>query len=215
MSEEIKELEEISPGESAQETSADLSGVFSSASGESALGGSEYIGSFDELLKSLGITPITQQTAEDIPISDEAEKRLMVNFTDSEDKGEYVPYSDDTYLESAKKTSKNSQNKKFMQNFRVLSKKTGDKTLLEATPTGKAKGNVADHISPEEGEDIFEAVERAESRKKKGIFNAKGKSAGNMLGKANKKKKEDRLCQNILSFILQILLEIVQLMDGT
>ena len=80
-----------------------------------------------------------------------------------------------------------------MQNFRVLSKKTNDKTLLEATPTGKAKGNVADNIRPEEGEDIFEAVERAESIKKKGIFNAKGKSADNMLGKANKKKKEEVL----------------------
>lgn len=193
MSEEIKELEEISPQDDTASASADFSGVFSSASGENALGGSEYIGSFDELLKSLGITPITQQTAEDIPLSDEAEKRLMVNVSEGDDKGGYVPYSDDTYLESAKKSSKNSQNKKFMQNFRVLSKKTGDKTLLEATPTGKAGGNVADNIKPEEGENIFEAVERAESRKKKGIFNAKGKSAGNMLGKANKKKKEEVL----------------------
>ncbi len=193
MSEEIKELEEISKSDEAQNISEDLSGVFSSATSESVLGGSEYIGSFDELLKSLGITPITQQTSEDIPISDEAEKRLMVNVADSADKGEYVPYNEDTYLENARKQTKNSQSKKFMQNFRVLSKKTGDKTLLEATPTGKAKGNVADNVKPEDGEDIFEAVERAESRKKKGIFNAKGKSAGNMLDKANKKKKEEVL----------------------
>ena len=193
MSEEIKELEEISRDEGSESASGNLSGVFSSASGESALGGSEYIGSFDELLKSLGITPITQQKAEDIVIGDEAEKRLMLNFNDSEDKAGYVPYNEDTYLESAKKSSQHSQRKKFMQNFRVLSKKTGDKTLLEATPTGKARGNVADHVKPEEGENIFEAVERAESIKKKGIFNAKGKSAGNMLGKANKKKKEEVL----------------------
>ena len=60
-----------------------------------------------------------------------------------------------------------------MQNFRVLSKKTEDRTLLEAVPTGDSKGNVADRVKLEDGEDIFEAVERAESRKKKGIFNAK------------------------------------------
>ena len=191
MSEEIKELEETaSEKEAAQEG---FSGVFSSASGENALGGSEYIGSFDELLKSLGITPITQQSAEDIPMAEEAEKRLMVNYSSDEEKSDYVPYNDDTYLESARKSSKHSQSKKFMQNFRVLSKKTGDKTLLEATPTGKATGNVADNIKPEEGEDIFEAVERAESVKKKGVFNAKGKSADKMLGKANKKKKEEVL----------------------
>ncbi len=193
MSEEIKELEEISAESNSDSGGADLSGVFSSAAGETVLGGSEYIGSFDELLKSLGMTPITQQMSEDIPISDEAEKRLMVNVTDSEDKGEYVPYNEDTYLENARKQSKNTQSKKFMQNFRVLSKKAEDKTLLEATPTGKTKGNVADNVSPEEGEDIFEAVERAESKKKKGVFNAKGKSAGNMIDKANKKKKEEVL----------------------
>ena len=88
MSEEIKELEEISAESNSDNSGADLSGVFSSAAGETVLGGSEYIGSFDELLKSLGITPIAQQMREDIPLSDEAEKRLMVNVTDSDDKGE-------------------------------------------------------------------------------------------------------------------------------
>ncbi|MBQ7296375.1 MAG: hypothetical protein IJW86_09335 [Clostridia bacterium] len=193
MSEEIKELEEIVEDTGSENTSDAFSGVFSSAASDAVLGGSEYIGSFDELLKSLGIEPITGKQAEDIPLSDEAEKRLFVSAPDSEDKQEYVPYNEDTYLENAKKQSKNSQSKKFMQNFRVLSKKTGDRTLLEAAPTGKAKGNVADSVKPEEGEDIFEAVERAESKKKKGVFNAKGKSAGHMIDKANKKKKEEVL----------------------
>ncbi len=191
MSEEIKEIDSTASSESSESSHGGVSDVFSSA-GENALGGSEYIGSFDELLLSLGITPITQQGAEDIPLTDEAEKRLLVS--DTKPREEYVPYNEDTYLENAKKRSKAAnQNKRFMQNFRVLSKKDEDQTLLEANPTGKAKGNVADRVKLEEGEDIFEAVERAESKRKKGVFNAKGKTASNMLDKANQKKKEEVL----------------------
>ncbi len=191
MSEEIKELDEIEVEEKTENASDSFSDVFASASRETPLGGSEYIGSFDDLLKSLGITPITQQQAEDIPFTEEAEKKLLVSDSD---KQEYMPYNEDTYLENATKRSKNSsQSKKFMQNFRVLSKKDEDQTLLEASPIGKAKGSVADNVRPEEGEDIFEAVERAESKKKKGVFNAKGKSAGKMLDKAYQKKKEEVL----------------------
>lgn len=191
MSEEIKELDEIEVEEKTENAPDSFSDVFASASRETPLGGSEYIGSFDDLLKSLGITPITQQQAEDIPFTEEAEKKLLVSDSD---KQEYMPYNEDTYLENATKRSKNSsQSKKFMQNFRVLSKKDEDQTLLEASPIGKAKGSVADNVRPEEGEDIFEAVERAESKKKKGVFNAKGKSAGKMLDKAYQKKKEEVL----------------------
>ncbi len=191
MSEEIRESQQetepvCSPTDA--ESSAD---VFVSASQGDVLGGSEYIGSFDELLKSLGITPITQQQPENMTDFEEAEKKLFVSVPDKE---KYVPYNEDTYLENAKRNSKDSQqNKKFMQNFRVLSKKSSDKTLLEASPTGKAKGNVADNVRLEDGEDLFLAVERAESKKKKGVFNAKGKSADFMLDKANKKKKEEVL----------------------
>lgn len=194
MSEGIKELleeEAVEKTEGVAETADSFSDVFASAAQENVLGGSEYIGSFDDLLKSLGITPITQQQAEDIPNYEEAESKLFVS---DGDKQEYMPYNEDTYLENAKKRSKNSsQSKKFMQNFRVLSKRDEDKTLLEATPTGKGKGSVADNVKPEDGEDIFEAIERAESKKRKGIFNAKGKSAGKMLDKANQKKKEEVL----------------------
>lgn len=194
MSEEIKELEETLQDNSADNPSLGFSGVFSSAENETVLGGSEYIGSFDELLKSLGIEPITQMQAQDIPMNEEAEKRLFVSAPDNEDKQEYVPYNEDTYLENAKRSSKDSQqNKKFMQNFRVLSKKSSDKTLLEASPTGKAKGSVADNINLEDGEDLFEAIEKAESKKRRGVFNAKGKSADYMLDKANKRKKEEVL----------------------
>ncbi|MBO7319157.1 MAG: hypothetical protein J6V06_03965, partial [Clostridia bacterium] len=195
--------ETVTPQETAEkaadETAQDTASVFGKGS-ENALGGAEYVGNFDDLLKSLGITPISQMEAGDFPNEDFSQEiKLNIKQEDG-----YVPFSDETYLQSAQKEAKDKQNKKFMQNFRVLSKKTGDRTLLESVPTGDSKGNVADRVKLEDGEDIFEAVERAQSRKKKGVFHAKGKSADDILDKANKKKKEEVLMKaKELSAVLQ------------
>ena len=192
ITDEISESADI-PEEKTEETAS----VFSKES-ENALGGTEYIGNFDDLLKSLGITPISQMDSAEA-YSDEGFEEIKLNIKQEDG---YVPFSDETYLQSAEKEAK--QNKKFMQNFRVLSKKTNDRTILEATPTGEGKGNVADRIKLEEGEDLFDAVERAESLKKKGVFHAKGKSADRILDKANKKKKEEVLMKaKELSAVLQ------------
>ena len=192
ITDEISETADI-PEEKSEETAS----VFSKES-ENFLGGTEYIGNFDDLLKSLGITPISQMDSAEA-YSDEGFEEIKLNIKQEDG---YVPFSDETYLQSAEKEAK--QNKKFMQNFRVLSKKTNDRTILEATPTGEGKGNVADRIKLEEGEDLFDAVERAESLKKKGVFHAKGKSADRILDKANKKKKEEVLMKaKELSAVLQ------------
>ena len=192
ITEEISETADI-PEEKSEETAS----VFSKES-ENVLGGTEYIGNFDDLLKSLGITPISQMDSAEA-YSDEGFEEIKLNIKQEDG---YVPFSDETYLQSAEKEAK--QNKKFMQNFRVLSKKTNDRTILEATPTGEGKGNVADRIKLEEGEDLFDAVERAESLKKKGVFHAKGKSADRILDKVNKKKKEEVLMKaKELSAVLQ------------
>ena len=192
ITDEISETADI-PEEKSEETAS----VFSKES-ENVLGGTEYIGNFDDLLKSLGITPISQMDSAEA-YSDEGFEEIKLNIKQEDG---YVPFSDETYLQSAEKEAK--QNKKFMQNFRVLSKKTNDRTILEATPTGEGKGNVADRIKLEEGEDLFDAVERAESLKKKGVFHAKGKSADRILDKANKKKKEEVLMKaKELSAVLQ------------
>lgn len=190
-SEEIKD-------EASAETE-ESTGVFGKGS-ENALGGTEYVGNFDDLLKSLGITPISQMDTDEI-YADDGSEEIKLNIKQEDG---YVPFSDETYLQSAKRDAREKQNKKFMQNFRVLSKKTEDSTILEAAPTGDGKGNVADRVELEEGEDIFEAVERAQSRKKKGVFHAKGKSADHILGKVNKRKKEEVLMKaKELSNVLQ------------
>ncbi len=185
--------------DTAEEIIEEATSVFSKES-ENALGGTEYIGNFDDLLKSLGITPISQIDSGEI-YADEDFEELKLNVKQEDG---YVPFSDDTYLQNAQRDAKDKQNKGFIQNFRVLSKKTSDRTILEAAPTGDGKGNVADNVKIEEGEDLFEAVEKAESRKKKGVFNAKGKSADHILSKANKKKKEEVLMKaKELSSLLQ------------
>ena len=196
---EIQENEISESNDNAAENSQEVTSVFSKE-GESTLGGTEYIGNFDDLLKSLGITPISQMDSAEV-FADEGFEEIKLNIKQEDG---YVPFSDETYLQSAQKEASAKQNKKFMQNFRVLSKKTNDSTILEATPTGEAKGNVADRIKLEEGEGLFDAVERAESLKKKGVFHAKGKSADRILDKANKKKKEEVLMKaKELSAVLQ------------
>jgi hypothetical protein len=148
-----EDVEDTAAEESADTVQEESASVFSKGS-ENALGGAEYIGSFDDLLKSLGMTPISQMDADEIFADDGFEE---INLNVKQEDG-YVPFSDETYLQSAKREAKDKQSKKFMQNFRVLSRKTEDSTLLEAAPTGDGKGNVADRVKIEDGEDIFEAV---------------------------------------------------------
>ncbi|MBR3948244.1 MAG: hypothetical protein IKJ70_02445 [Clostridia bacterium] len=57
--------------------------------------------------------------------------------------------------------------KNLMQNFRVLSRKRDDEAILEAIPEGDGKESMMDNIWAEDGEDLFDAVEKAERRKKR------------------------------------------------
>lgn len=51
--------------------------------------------------------------------------------------------------------------KNLMQNFRVLSKNREDRAILEAAPSGEGSVGFADSVKAGQGEDIFEAVEKA------------------------------------------------------
>ena len=90
-SDEVKAETDKAP---AEETGS----VFGKGS-ENALGGAEYVGNFDDLLKSLGITPISQMEAGDFTEEDYSEEiKLNIKQEDG-----YVPFSDETYLQSAQK----------------------------------------------------------------------------------------------------------------
>lgn len=59
-----------------------------------------------------------------------------------------------------KKSAPEKSRKNLMQNFRVLSKNKEDRAILEANPMGKGGKSFADSVTLENGEDVFEAVER-------------------------------------------------------
>lgn len=61
----------------------------------------------------------------------------------------------------------------FTQHFRFLKSKESDETILEAVPTGKGKDSVMDSVRADEGEDIFDAVEKAQKKKKRKALNTK------------------------------------------
>ena len=67
--------------------------------------------------------------------------------------------------------------KNLMQNFRVLSRKRDDEAILEAIPEGDGKESMMDNIWAEDGEDLFDAVEKAERRKKRHSLKEEKKKA--------------------------------------
>lgn len=60
-----------------------------------------------------------------------------------------------------KRSSAEKNRKNLMQNFRVLSKNKEDRAILEAAPSGDGSVAFADSVKAQQGEDIFEAVEKA------------------------------------------------------
>lgn len=76
---------------------------------------------------------------------------------------------------------------------RVLSEdKQSDEAILESAPTGKGKGNILDSITPEKGEDIFVAVDKAVKRKKNLLSQGFLQESVEQARKKEKKKKKEK-----------------------
>ena len=84
--------------------------------------------------------------------------------------------------EAEKKLSASRKN--LMQNFRVLSKKRDDEAILEEIPVGDGKESMMDNIRAENGEDLFDAVERAERKKTRRSLIKEEKTKAVVSGKA-------------------------------
>ena len=109
--EEVTQESTDTPSEEvAADTAEEATSVFGKGS-ESALGGTEYVGNFDDLLKSLGITPISQMDTDEF-FADEGFEELKLNIKQEDG---YVPFSDETYLQSAKRDAREKQNKKYTE----------------------------------------------------------------------------------------------------
>lgn len=65
-----------------------------------------------------------------------------------------------------KNTAADKNRKNLMQNFRVLKKNREDRAILEAAPAGDGGRGFADRVRADDGEDIFEAVEKAYNSKR-------------------------------------------------
>ena len=113
--------------------------------------------------------------------------------------------------EAEKKLSMSRKN--LMQNFRVLSKKRDDEAILEEIPVGDGKESMMDNIRAENGEALFDAVEKAERKKtrrslikeekKKAVVS--GKAAEEELKKTLKNEKIQLITLGILFIAAAIL----------
>ncbi|MBQ8028082.1 MAG: hypothetical protein IJ262_01600 [Clostridia bacterium] len=85
-----------------------------------------------------------------------------------------------------------STRKRLIDNFRVLSKSTEDRTILEREGEGKADSSITENVEVAEGEGIFEAIDKA--GKKVGAFLKKGERVvKSAQQKAKKEKKKEQI----------------------
>lgn len=115
--------------------------------------------------------------------------------------------------EAEKKLSMSRKN--LMQNFRVLSKKRDDEAILEVVPEGDGKESMMDNVWAEDGEDLFDAVEKAERKKirrslkeekKKAVVS--GKAAEEELKKTLKAQKIQLIALGVL-FVIGAVVSII------
>ena len=156
----------------------------------------------DELLESLGIHVDVNELSVEEPQTDETEKTQVIGNLSSEtakedDDGATRHFTlpekaeEEKDMGSTRHFNLNStkpdraeaeqklkaSRKNLMQNFRVLSRKRDDEAILEAIPTGDGKESMMDNIWAEDGEDLFDAVEKAERRKKRHSLKEEKKKA--------------------------------------
>lgn len=98
---------------------------------------------------------------------DESDSRLI--FEDYKDEERPRVVSQESVERQLKTTRKN-----LIENFRVLSKETSDKAILEKEPTGEGGKSVADSLEVKKGETLFDAIDRADMKKKAQGFFEKG-----------------------------------------
>ncbi|MBQ8504313.1 MAG: hypothetical protein IJ491_08575 [Clostridia bacterium] len=85
------------------------------------------------------------------------------------------------------------ENSDIMHGVRVLSEdKPSDEAILEAAPTGEGKESLLDSVSPEKGEDIFAAVDKAVKRRKSLASQGFSENGTDSAKKRAKKKKEEQ-----------------------
>lgn len=158
----------------------------------------------DAFLESLGAAPAAPKKAENtqknIPQQDDSHTRAFTvqkknDKTKVSQRTRHFNLSDSVKDKIKKSIPVPDENADIINGVRVLSKdKPSDEAILEAAPTGDGKESILDSVSPEKGEDIFTAVDKAVKKKKN--LSSQGFSQNNTDSarkKAKKKKEEETL----------------------
>ncbi len=157
----------------------------------------------DAILESLGATPTPKSAARKMLEQEENGDGQTRAFAPSKEPKKEKASQRTTHfnLSDAVKTKIKSsipqpdESTDIMGGVRVLSEnKPSDEAILEAAPEGEGKESLLDSLSPEKGEDIFTAVDKAVKRKKNLSSQGFTRSNTNQANKkALKKKQEDAL----------------------
>lgn len=134
-----------------------------------------------------GINPGTQET-EQPEKSEQPDGQLILDGYVDEQKPKTV--SEEKAVADLKQTRKN-----LIDNFRVLAKSGSDKPILEREGDIKPIDNITDTVNVSQGEDIFEAVDKAGKKKKQSLL----KLGENVFKSTQQKARKDRKQQQLLS----------------
>ncbi len=158
----------------------------------------------DAFMKTLSTSPYEKEkkSAPEIkvtdasPKTDEAEKTMNITLKKAQkkpaasQKTRYFNLSDAVKEKIKKSVPAPDERTNIIKGVRVLSSgKPSDEAIIEATPSGDGKESLLDSVSPEKGEDIFAAVDKAVKHRKNQGFNVL--SAEEAKKKAKKKREEE------------------------
>lgn len=115
----------------------------------------------DQKTKHFTLGKVGAKKAEPNEAKGKEESDGQIIFEGYEDENTPNVVSQESVERQLKKTRKN-----LIENFRVLSKETSDKAILEKEPTGEGGKSVADSLEVKKGETLFDAVDRADMKKK-------------------------------------------------
>ncbi len=156
----------------------------------------------DAILESLGAAPTPKSAAKKLLEENQEDDGRTRAFTPSREPKKEKASQRTTHFnlsDAVKNKIKNTipqpdERADIMGGVRVLSgNKPSDEAILEVAPEGEGKESLLDSLSPEKGEDIFTAVDKAVKRKKNSSSHGLNRINADIAEKINQKKKQEAL----------------------
>ncbi len=148
----------------------------------SSVGEATPIATFDFGTVSPDFTKLSAEAQEILNTSE-----FSAASAETPDSEQYAHSSGETVYRKKEK-----EKKKFREGFRIFKKGAKDSPIYETQEDESMSESPTDDFTPDEGEDVFEAAERSNRKKKgSGVFNRDARSAENLSRKAKAKKKDE------------------------